>query len=259
MSSHRSKIELCCENANRRFPFPFSEHPQFGSQTSKVIGGQEKIASGEWTEPFMFHDSWGAQFFEGFVPNEGEPVCSGKHGLDSFAPPCSLEAILRAHHIETVILAGLLANCCVDSTMRSAYERGYVVYTLTDCVASLDEAATKAAVEYNYPLFSKRVKSVDVGFDPEATETVSAISYAREHHHMLDLGLEGALALHFKFESSADSPRQIVEIDAIYLFIKLWTACSRPYRRRFLAYKIVGKYLTNLSDYHILYLSELNI
>ena len=33
-----------------------------------------------------------------------------------------------------VLLAGLLANCCVESTMRSAYERGYLVYTLADCV-----------------------------------------------------------------------------------------------------------------------------
>ena len=45
----------------------------------------------------------------------------------------NLEFILRSKGMETVVLAGFLTNCCVESTMRSAYERGFNVITLKDC------------------------------------------------------------------------------------------------------------------------------
>ena len=33
-----------------------------------------------------------------------------------------------------------MANCCVESTMREAFEKGYNVITLTDCVATTSAA-----------------------------------------------------------------------------------------------------------------------
>jgi nicotinamidase-related amidase len=38
------------------------------------------------------------------------------------------------------VLAGFLTNCCVESTMRVAYEKGYNVITLTDCTAATSPA-----------------------------------------------------------------------------------------------------------------------
>ena len=35
--------------------------------------------------------------------------------------------ILRARGITTIALGGFLTNCCVESTMRSGYEKGYEV------------------------------------------------------------------------------------------------------------------------------------
>jgi nicotinamidase-related amidase len=46
-------------------------------------------------------------------------------------------------------------NCCVESTMRSAYERGYDVITLTDCTATLSEEEQRFAVEKNFTMFSR--------------------------------------------------------------------------------------------------------
>ena len=39
--------------------------------------------------------------------------------------------------------------------MRTAYEKGYEVVTLKDCTAALSEEEQRAAVEKNYPMFSK--------------------------------------------------------------------------------------------------------
>jgi nicotinamidase-related amidase len=53
------------------------------------------------------------------------------------------------------VLAGFLTNCCVESTMRTAYERGYDVVTLTDCrAASTSDEEQRVAISRDYPMFS---------------------------------------------------------------------------------------------------------
>ena len=51
-------------------------------------------------------------------------MVEGKRGLDGFATT-NLDFILRSRKIENVAIAGFLTNCCVESTMRTAYELGY--------------------------------------------------------------------------------------------------------------------------------------
>ena len=80
-------------------------------------------------------------------------MIEGKRGLDTFAST-NLDFILRSKGIETVILAGFLTNCCVESTMRTAYENGYRVITLTDCTAATSAEEHDNAIAYDYPMFS---------------------------------------------------------------------------------------------------------
>ena len=79
-------------------------------------------------------------------PKEEDVVVAGKRGLSAF-PRTDLEAHLRAHDIETVALGGFMANCCVESTMREAFERGFNVVTLTDCVATTSVAGYRGAIQ----------------------------------------------------------------------------------------------------------------
>merc|ERR1712190_302123 len=72
-----------------------------------------------------------------------------------------LEALLKKHRIETVAIGGFLTNCCVESTMRTAYEKGFNVITLTDCTAATSEDGQKAACEGTYGLFSKPMLAAD--------------------------------------------------------------------------------------------------
>ena len=73
------------------------------------------------------------------TPKEEDVVVAGKRGLSAF-PRTDLESHLRAHDIETIALGGFMANCCVESTMREAFEKGFNVVTLTDCVATTSVA-----------------------------------------------------------------------------------------------------------------------
>lgn len=68
--------------------------------------------------------TWNADFHESMVPAAGDKVVSGKKGLDAF-PGTDLEQILKDNGIETVALSGFLTNCCVESSMRTAYEKGF--------------------------------------------------------------------------------------------------------------------------------------
>mmetsp|Transcript_8340 Transcript_8340/g.34342 ORF Transcript_8340/g.34342 Transcript_8340/m.34342 type:complete len:173 (-) Transcript_8340:912-1430(-) len=97
--------------------------------------------------------TWNAEFAAPMTPREADVVVTGKKGLDAF-PGTDLEAILVGRGVETVVLAGFLTNCCVESTMRTAYEKGFNVVTLTDCTACTSDSGQRAATEGTYPMFS---------------------------------------------------------------------------------------------------------
>merc|ERR1712186_212695 len=98
--------------------------------------------------------TWNAKFCEDMTPEDGDVVVTGKKGLDAF-PGTDLEAQLKLHGIETLALAGFLTNCCVESTMRSACEKGFNVISLTDCTASTSKEGQAAATEGTYGMFSR--------------------------------------------------------------------------------------------------------
>ena len=105
--------------------------------------------------------SWGAAIVDDLTPKDGDIVIEGKRGLDTFAST-NLDFILRSKGIRTILLGGFLTNCCVESTMRTGYENGYRVITLTDCVAGTSVAEHENAITYDYPMFSHPVTSKEV-------------------------------------------------------------------------------------------------
>ena len=97
---------------------------------------------------------WGAEIVDSLAPQEGDVVVEGKRGLDTFATT-NLDFILRARGITTIALGGFLTNCCVESTMRTGYEKGYKVITLSDCVAATSPEEHQNAIRFDYPMFSE--------------------------------------------------------------------------------------------------------
>lgn len=104
---------------------------------------------------------WGAEFNEAMLPNPGDLVVKGKSGLCAFEST-NLDFLLRQKGAKNVVLGGFLTNCCVESTMRNAYERGYKVYTLKDCVAATSVEAQDATLEHNFGMFSIQTTSEEV-------------------------------------------------------------------------------------------------
>ena len=110
--------------------------------------------------------TWGADIVDELAPAEGDIVIEGKRGLDTFAST-NLDFILRSKGITTIALGGFLTNCCVESTMRSGYENGYQVITLSDCVAATSPEEHDTAIKYDYPMFSTPMAASDFIADLE--------------------------------------------------------------------------------------------
>ncbi|CAN5339934.1 MAG: cysteine hydrolase [Euzebyales bacterium] len=104
---------------------------------------------------------WGAEIVDDLAPADDDIVVEGKRGLDTFAST-NLDFMLRSKGIRTIVLGGFLTNCCVESTMRTGYEHGYEVITLTDCVAGASMEEHDNAIAYDFPMFSKPMTADEV-------------------------------------------------------------------------------------------------
>ena len=135
-------------------PISFAEgYGEISSQPYGILAGVVESNS-------FVKGSWGAEIIDEMTPEPGDIVIEGKRGFDAFAST-NLDFILRSKGISTIALGGFLTNCCVESTMRTGYEKGYQVYTLTDCVAATSAEEHDNAISRDYPMFSRPVTSSD--------------------------------------------------------------------------------------------------
>jgi ureidoacrylate peracid hydrolase len=150
MLAHTGEVVKAARNAGATImhaPIAFTEG--YGELTNRPYGILKGVVDGQ----AFVKGSWGAQIIDELTPAAGDIVVEGKRGLDAFAST-NLDFILRSKGISTVALGGFLTNCCVESTMRSAYENGYRVITLSDCVAATSVEEHENALKYDYPMFS---------------------------------------------------------------------------------------------------------
>jgi nicotinamidase-related amidase len=136
---------------------PITFAPGYGELSRHPYGILKGVVDGN----AFVKGTWGAAIVDDLTPAEGDILIEGKRGLDTFAST-NLDFILRGRGISTVILAGFLTNCCVESTMRSAYENGYRVITLTDCTAATSAEEHDNAIAYDFPMFSLPMESGQV-------------------------------------------------------------------------------------------------
>jgi len=81
-----------------------------------------------------------------------------KHKFDAFFET-DLDAVLRYHQVDTVIITGTATNACCESTARSAFMRDYKVVFPSDLNATFDEAMHLATLKNIDLLFGRVVSS----------------------------------------------------------------------------------------------------
>lgn len=103
--------------------------------------------------------SWGADFHPDLKPLESEIVLTPHKSTDVFETdlPDHLARLGTTH----LIIAGMAANLCCESTGRRATEKGFDVTFLKDAIGSEDLLSYEAAIKINYPLIGNAVLNVD--------------------------------------------------------------------------------------------------
>ena len=135
---------------------PITFSPGYHEITSHPYGILKGVVDGN----AFVKGGWGAQIADALAPAQGDIVVEGKRGLDTFAST-NLDFMLRSKGIDTIVLCGFLTNCCVESTMRTGYENGYSVITLSDCVAGTSQEEHDNAIRFDYPMFSTPMTAED--------------------------------------------------------------------------------------------------
>jgi nicotinamidase-related amidase len=82
----------------------------------------------------------------------------GKRGLNAFHST-NLEQELLSRGITDVVLAGVVTSICIDSTARSAFERGFKVHVLSDCTAGRTQYEQDFYCSEVFPLYANVITS----------------------------------------------------------------------------------------------------
>jgi ureidoacrylate peracid hydrolase len=93
--------------------------------------------------PLCREGTQGAEFV-GPQPQSGEMVFSKKR-YNAFIGT-GLDAALRGEGIDTLVVAGLTTECCIDSSVRDAFERDYHVFVVEDATACYEPELHAAAI-----------------------------------------------------------------------------------------------------------------
>lgn len=100
--------------------------------------------------------SWGGAFHDDFAVEDGDVVVA-EHWAQSGFANTDLAQQLVQHGVDHVVVIGLLANTCAESTARFAMELGYHVTVVTDATAAYTAEAMHAAHEINAPTFAHAI------------------------------------------------------------------------------------------------------
>lgn len=102
--------------------------------------------------------SWGGEWHPDFAPQPGDLICTEHWGSSGFANT-NLDTLLKQKGISRVIVVGLIANTCIESTARYASELGYHVTLVRDATAAASPMAMHCAHEVNAPTYAHAVLS----------------------------------------------------------------------------------------------------
>jgi ureidoacrylate peracid hydrolase len=102
--------------------------------------------------------SWGGTFRDEFAPQPGDIVAQ-EHWCSSGFANTDLDLQLKKHGVHQLIVIGLRANTCIDSTVRYAAELGYEVTLVKDAIASYSWDEMKATLELNAPNYARTILS----------------------------------------------------------------------------------------------------
>src|SRR5215475_12195722 len=122
-------------------------------ETWKYIAPVQKAA---WSRKTFEDGTWGAEIRIEFEPQPGDVVAL-EHWCSSGFANTDLDLQLKKHGIHQLIVIGLIAHTCVESTVRFAAELGYEITVVKDATADYSDEEMRAALDINIPNYANAI------------------------------------------------------------------------------------------------------
>jgi ureidoacrylate peracid hydrolase len=130
-------------------------------ETWKYIAPIQKPA---WRSKVFENGTWGGEIRGEFAPQPGDIVAQ-EHWCSSGFANTDLDLQLKKHGIHQLIVIGLIAHTCVESTVRFAAELGYDATLVKDATADYGEEFMHAALVTNLPHYASAVVTTKEAVD----------------------------------------------------------------------------------------------
>jgi nicotinamidase-related amidase len=128
------------------------------------------IQRAAWRSKVWEDGTWGGEIRSEFAPQPRD-VVAHEHWCSSGFANTDLDQQLKVHGIQHLIVIGLIANTCVEATVRFAVELGYEVTVVRDATASSSEEEMHAALEVNLPNYASALVTTS-----EVVESLSSLT-----------------------------------------------------------------------------------
>lgn len=127
------------------------------------------IQKAAWSRKTFEYGTWGGEFRSEFAPRPGDIVAQ-EHWCSSGFANTDLDLQLKRHGTQRLIVAGLIAHTCVESTVRFAVELGYDVTLVKDATADYSEEFMHAALVTNLPNYASAIVTTN-----DVVESISSL------------------------------------------------------------------------------------
>jgi len=157
-----SHVMNASRNAGLRIVYALHHRYRPGDyETWKYIAPIQKAA---WSRKVFENGTWGGEVRTEFAPQPGDIVAQ-EHWCSSGFANTDLDLQLKKHGVHQLIVIGLIAHTCVESTVRFAAELGYDVTLVKDATADYGEEFMHAALVTNLPNYASAIVTTKEAVD----------------------------------------------------------------------------------------------
>ena len=151
---HMTEVVNAARNAELRVFYALHHRYRPGDyETWKYLA---PIQQAGWKIKAFEDGTWGGEIRKGFKPQSGDIVAQ-EHWCSSGFAGTDLDVLLKQHGIHSLIVIGLIAHTCVESTVRFAAELGYDVTVIKDATADYTDEFMHAALVNNLPNYASAI------------------------------------------------------------------------------------------------------
>jgi ureidoacrylate peracid hydrolase len=104
--------------------------------------------------------TWDIDIVDELKPAASDHIIDKNRFSAFYAGP--FERLLETLGIDTLVVCGVTTNCCVESTVRDAFQRNYKAFVVNDAVGELDRSRHELALQTMHFLFADVVVADEI-------------------------------------------------------------------------------------------------